>query len=91
MSRLVSILTGQKFTDVSSGFKALRTSRLSSLNFQQDQFQAAEVLITSVKKGLRVREVPITIDPRRFGETKKGTNLNYGFRFFSSTIKAWWK
>ncbi len=90
LSRLVSVLTGQRLTDVSSGFKAFRTSKLALLDFQEDQFQAAEVLITSLKNGLRVQEVPVSIDRRMHGETKKGTDLNYGVKFVRSLIRAWW-
>jgi len=90
LSRLVSILTGQRFTDVSSGYKAFRIDSLNSLSFHEDQFQAPEVLIASKKKGLRIKEVPIIIGERLHGATKKGSEFNYGIRFIRSIVRAWW-
>ncbi len=48
-------------------------------------------VIEAVKKGLRIGEVPITIFKRKYGKSKKGRNLIYGFHFAKTIIKAWWR
>ena len=57
----------------------------------EDQFQAGEVIIESAKKSLRIGEVPITINKREKGISKKGTNFNYGVNFFKTIIATWWR
>jgi hypothetical protein len=61
------------------------------LNLTEEQFQSAEVLIEASKKGLRIGEVPVTINRRRYGSSKKGTNWNYGFNFTKTILKTWWR
>ena len=51
----------------------------------------SELIIEAVKKGLRVKEVPISIMKRKFGKSKKGRDLNYGFHFAKTIIKTWWR
>jgi hypothetical protein len=90
-SWLVSVATGVKLTDCSSGFKAFRMDKMKLLQLKEEQFQAAEVLLVAVKKRLRVMEVPIEIKIREKGESKKGANLIYGIMFLKTIIKSWWR
>ncbi|HYT29774.1 MAG TPA: glycosyltransferase family 2 protein, partial [Actinomycetota bacterium] len=48
-SRLVTILTGSRITDVSNGYRATRTDVLRKLNLDQDQFWASELLIEGMR------------------------------------------
>ena len=88
---LINLATGLNITDCSSGFKAFKMSGLRKLNLLEDQFQSSEVIIESAKKGLKISEVPITCASRVHGETKKGSNLVYGFNFFKVILKTWWR
>jgi len=90
-SKAISLAIGQKITDCSSGFKAFNMERLKDLILTEDQFQSAEVLIEARKKGLRITEVPITINPRMFGESKKGSDWRYGVNFLKTVLKTWWR
>jgi hypothetical protein len=90
-SKIISLITGQRISDSSSGFKAFNMDRIKELNLNEDQFQSAEVLIEASKKGLRIGDVPITIKNRRFGASKKGTDLGYGFNFAKIILKTWWR
>ena len=91
LTKIINIITGLKLTDCSSGFKAFSVKKLKRIHLKEDQFQSSEVIIESAKKGLRIGEVPITIVPRKFGESKKGTNWRYGLNFTKVIIKTWWR
>jgi hypothetical protein len=90
-STIVSHLSGLRISDCSSGFKAFRTSKMELLDFREDQFQASEVILEAAKKGLIIAEVPIHITHRTHGESRKGPNYTYGFFFFKTMIKTWWR
>jgi cellulose synthase/poly-beta-1,6-N-acetylglucosamine synthase-like glycosyltransferase len=90
-SKLVSLLTGVRITDCSSGFKAFNVARMSELDLRQDQFQSSEVLIAAAKNGLRIKEVPIHIGPRGHGQSRKGGNLSYALFFLKAVARTWWR
>jgi hypothetical protein len=89
--RIVSMLLGQKITDPSSGFRAFRMSAMASIQLHEDQYHTSELIIEAVKKGLRISEVPITILKRKYGKSKKGKDLAYGFHFARIILKTWWR
>jgi len=88
---IVSSLLGQRLTDPSSGFRAFKMDPIKDIDLREDQYHTSELIIEAVKKGLRVREVPITILKRKYGHSKKGRNLKYGFYFAKTILKAWWR
>ncbi len=90
-SRLVGLLSGVSLTDCSSGFKAFDMRKMAKLDLREDQFQSSEVLITAAKGGLRIGEVPIRINRRDVGESRKGTNLSYGILFLRTMARTWWR
>ena len=63
-NRLLSGITHQTITDCSNGYRAVRADALGDLVLRQEQFHASEFLIESVKRGLRLVEVPVTIARR---------------------------
>jgi hypothetical protein len=90
-SRMVSVLLGKKITDPSSGFRAFRMEAMASIRLHEDQYHTSELIIEAVRKGLRIGEVPITILKRKFGKSKKGKDLAYGFHFARIIVKTWWR
>lgn len=86
---LVSVLTLKRITDCSSGFRAVRADALRQLRLRQVQFYTSEMLIEALKKRLRVVEVPITIRPRRAGQSKKGGSVRYALGFTQSILQTW--
>ena len=60
-SWLVTILTGTRVTDISSGYRAARADLLRPLVLEQDQFWTSEILIEALRHHARIVEVPITI------------------------------
>jgi hypothetical protein len=88
-SGMVTVLTGQRVTDISSGYRATRATTLKKLVLQQDQFWTSEVLIEALRQRARIMEVPITIRARRGGKSKKPKSLKYGWHFTKAIIQTW--
>ena len=88
-SRLVTILTGRRITDPSSGYRAARADLLRKLVLNQDQFWTSEVLIEALRHRARITEVPITILARKGGKSKKPKSLKYGWNFSKAIFQTW--
>jgi hypothetical protein len=88
-SWLVTILTGQRVTDISSGYRATRADTLRTLILEQDQFWTSEVTIEALRQHARIVEVPVTFLTRRGGESKKPKSLRYAWNFSKAIAKTW--
>jgi hypothetical protein len=88
-SWVVTILTGQRVTDISSGYRATRASTLRNLLLEQDQFWTSEVTIEALRQRARIVEVPVTFLTRRGGVSKKPKSLRYGWNFTKAIAKTW--
>lgn len=88
-SRLVTLLTGQRVTDISSGYRATRADTLRKLILEQDQFWTSEVTIEALRQHARVVEVPVTFLTRRGGVSKKPKSFRYGWNFSKAIVKTW--
>lgn len=88
---IISRLLKEKISDCSSGFRALRTEVIKGISLREAQYQSTELIIEAVKKGYRIREVPITIKERKFGHSKKGTDFKYALNFAKVILKTWWR
>jgi glycosyltransferase involved in cell wall biosynthesis len=88
-SRVVTILTGTRVTDISSGYRAARADLLHDLVLEQDQFWTSEILIEALRHRAKITEVPITILARKGGKSKKPKSLKYGWNFSKVIIQTW--
>jgi glycosyltransferase involved in cell wall biosynthesis len=88
-SKLVSLMTGVRVTDVSNGYRASRMETLRRLVLQQDQFWTSEILIEGLRQHARIVEVPVTVRARLAGESKKPKNLKYGWNFTKAIVQTW--
>jgi glycosyltransferase involved in cell wall biosynthesis len=88
-ARLVTVLTGTKVTDTSSGFRAMRSELTQTVPQTQVQYQTSELLIGAIYHGYRIAERPITMHQRYAGESKKGHNVLYGGRYARVIIQTW--
>jgi hypothetical protein len=88
-SRLVSVMTGVRVTDVSNGYRATRTETLRRLILEQDQFWTSEIIIEALRHRARIEEVPITVRARAGGVTKKPRPFRYGWNFLKVIVKTW--
>ena len=68
LARLLSAISGQRFTDITSGFRAgdRRAIELFSHLYQPD-FGEIEALQTALSEGLAVKEVPVVMLEREAG------------------------
>jgi len=88
-SRLVTLMTGSRVTDVSNGYRATPADVLKDMVLHQDQFWTSELLIEGMRHRLRIKEVPITIRARAGGESKKPKNVKYAWNFTKAIVKTW--
>jgi glycosyltransferase involved in cell wall biosynthesis len=87
----ISALTGQKISDTTFGLRAMRAEVTGAVRLDQQQYQAAELLIGVMCHGYRVLERPATIHRRKVGESKKGHNAIYGLHFANVIARTWWR
>jgi hypothetical protein len=88
LSGVVSILHGERITDVSSGYRATSADLMRRLELEQDQY-SSEILVEALRHQARIKEVPITVRARASGVSKKPSSLKYGFRFTKVIIQTW--
>jgi glycosyltransferase involved in cell wall biosynthesis len=88
---LMNRLNHTSLTDTSNGYRALRATMLADIvdRLEQEQYQTAELLTTAVRRGWRVTERPAVWHERTSGESKKGTNFLYGFRYARVLLNTW--
>jgi glycosyl transferase family 2 len=86
---LASMLTRQRLTDTSFGFRAMRSEVTAAVTLVQAQYQASELLLGVISHGYRVLEQPMTMLGRTAGKTKKGNNLVYGMRYARVLVGTW--
>lgn len=85
---LINVLTKTNITDCTSGFRAIRGSRLHELILTEEQFNAPELIIEARKNGLRITEIPVTMVEREVGESKK-PKLGYAIGLFRTVVITW--
>ncbi|WP_276304212.1 glycosyltransferase family 2 protein [Halomarina halobia] len=85
---LVNTLTDADITDCTNGFRAIRGSDLERLTLTEERFSAPELIIEARKNGLRIREVPITVEERQAGTTKK-PRLGYALGLTRTILTTW--
>ena len=88
-NRLVSFITRTHVTDCSNGYRAVRTTVLPQLVLCQEQFHTSESMIEAIKCGVPAREVPITVEQRLHGHSKKPAVMRYGLGFANAIVRTW--
>lgn len=85
----LNLLLATDLTDCSSGFRAFSTERIGRLTTSESQYHTAETIMLVRRLGLRIGEVPIAVRRRVAGESKKGNDLLYGYRFARIMLTRW--
>jgi hypothetical protein len=88
-NRLVSFITGTHVTDCSNGYRAVRTTILPQLVLRQEQFHTSEFMIEAIKRGIPAKEVPVTVEERLHGHSKKPAVVRYGVGFANAIVRTW--
>jgi hypothetical protein len=88
-NRLVSLITRTRVSDCSNGYRAVRATVLPQLVLRQEQFHTSEFMIEAIKRGVPATEVPVTVDRRIHGHSKKPAVLRYGLGFTNAIMRTW--
>jgi hypothetical protein len=88
-NRLVSMITRTKVSDCSNGYRAVRTAVLPQLVLRQEQFHTSEFLIEAIKRGIPAKEVPVTVERRLHGHSKKPAVVRYALGFSNAIARTW--
>ena len=88
-NRVVSFITRTHVTDCSNGYRAVRTTVLPQLVLRQEQFHTSEFMIEAIKRGIPAKEVPITVEQRLHGHSKKPAVARYGMGFANAIFRTW--
>ncbi|GAA0575521.1 glycosyltransferase family 2 protein [Kribbella sandramycini] len=86
---LASVLTRQRLTDTSFGFRAMRAELATSVTLREPQYQSSELLIGVLARKARVVELPMTMRRRGDGVSKKGPGLVYGANYARVMLTSW--
>jgi hypothetical protein len=88
-NRVVSVITRTKVSDCSNGYRAVKTEVLPQLVLRQEQFHTSEFLIEALKRGIPATEVPVTVEQRLHGHSKKPAVVRYGMGFANAIVRTW--
>lgn len=88
-NRVVSFITRTRVSDCSNGYRAVRTTVLPQLVLRQEQFHTSEFMIEAIKRGIAAKEVPITVERRLHGHSKKPAVVRYGLGFANAIVRTW--
>lgn len=78
---VLRLLTGARVTDPANGLRVMTVDVARRVELDEPQFQAAEFLVSALRRGARYAEVPVAHHRRTAGQSKKGGSLAYGLRF----------
>jgi Glycosyl transferase family 2 len=88
-NRVVSFITRTRVSDCSNGYRAVRTAVLPQLVLRQEQFHTSEFMIEAIKRGIPAKEVPVTVEKRLSGHSKKPAVVRYGLGFTNAIVRTW--
>jgi glycosyltransferase involved in cell wall biosynthesis len=88
-NRVVSLITRTHVTDCSNGYRAVRASVLPQLVLRQEQFHTSEFMIEAIKRGVPAKEIPVTVEQRLHGHSKKPAVVRYGVGFANAIVRTW--
>lgn len=90
-SKLASLLTKQRITDVNSGFKAMNRKAIAYIAEDYPaRHPAFEATVKICRKGLMIKEIPVEMRPRKHGMSEFSIKrlFLYPFKMIVSLIKA---
>jgi dolichol-phosphate mannosyltransferase len=75
--------------DMSSGYRLYKASILKKIKCESQDFNILqEILVTALIEGYRVREIPFTYKPHRFGRSRARI-IMFGFEYLQTFTKLW--
>jgi hypothetical protein len=68
---VIMALTGKLVTDSQTGFRVIKREVFEKLNLQSDGYEIeTEITVKGLRGGFAFKELPITVERRRFGASK---------------------
>jgi len=64
-----------ELTDFQSGFRAIERKAAKQITLKHRHTYTHEMIVDACKKGLRMTEIPMTVNGRRYGNSKVVTNI----------------
>ena len=88
-NKIIRFLTGNSMSDSQSGYRVMTSKVLKSMNLISAEYEIeSEMLVKTVRKGYRIREVPITFEQRTYGKSQIDPLVD-GFKILCSIIIAY--
>ena len=90
VARIVRLLTGKRFHDVSCGFRALSREAVLQMNLFGGFTYTQETFLDLTFKGVEIVELPVRVrGTREFGRSRMASNLpRYAWRSFRIMLRA---
>jgi len=90
VARIVWLLSGRRFRDVSCGFRAFSREALLRMNLFGSFTYTQETFLDLIFKGLEIVELPVRVEGvRRFGKSRIASSLpRYAFRSLQIMMRA---
>jgi len=83
LSWITNGLYGSRITDEATGYKVIKTQLLHEIGLETDGFEfCPEVTAKLLRRGVRIKEVPISYNPRSWQEGKK-------IKWYDGVIAIW--
>ena len=87
-TRLINLLCGSNISDCTNGFRAFNPAILKKIKLKEKNFSAPEILIETILKGFKIKNIPSTIKRRTAGKTKK-PRIGFAVGLFRVIIVTW--
>ena len=87
-TNLINFLCKCDISDCTNGLRAFSPKILTKIKLKERTYSAPEILIETVLKGFRIKNIPTTIKRRTKGETKK-PRLGFALGLFRVIIITW--
>ena len=90
VARIVQLLSGRRFRDVSCGFRAFSREALLRMNLFGSFTYTQETFLDLIFKGLEIVELPVRVEGvRRYGSSRVASSLpRYAFRSLQIMLRA---
>ena len=88
---MIKILTGASVSDSQSGYRAMKSEVLDDLRLKSGTYEIeSEMLVKIVRRGFRVREVPVSFEQRTYGKSTLDPIVD-GFKILMSIVTSYLK
>ena len=87
-TRLINLLCGSNISDCTNGLRAFNPVILKKIKLKEKNFSAPEILIETILKGFKIKNIPTTIKRRTAGKTKK-PRIGFALGLFRVIIVTW--